>query len=117
MTEGRRPEGCRTSVGARAYIFGSAKTSAVKASSLAPVCQAFGGKPAFLQVCSRKADAVPSVLDRYLRQQQAAMEAETDEQAVASNFHLIGVNGLRRREDAEGYLQVRGLVPSDRREA
>src|SRR3954468_25669 len=32
---------------------GSAKTSAVKASIFAPVCQALGGKPAFLQVCSR----------------------------------------------------------------
>ncbi len=45
------------------------------------------------------------------------MEAETDEQAVASNFHLIRLNGLRRREDAQGYLQFGGLVPRNRREA
>ena len=55
-------------------------------------------------------DAVPSVLERHLRQQQAATVAQADQQAVASNFHLLRLNGLGRREHAEGDSQFGSLV-------
>lgn len=64
-----------------------------------------------------ESDAVPSALDRYLREQQAATGAKADQQAVSSNFYLVWANGLGRREDAQGDLQFLGLSPRHRREA
>ena len=48
-----------------------------------------GGQAGFSAGLFEKGDAVPSVLDWHLRQQQAAVGTKADQQAVASDFNLI----------------------------
>ncbi len=45
------------------------------------------------------------------------MKTQADQQAVASNLNFCGLNGIERRKNAEGDLQLSGLLASDRREA
>ena len=95
------------------HHWGSAKTSAVKASSFGTGLPGVGRQAGFPAGLFEEGDAVPSVLERHLRQQQAATVPQADQQAVASNLHLLRLHGLERREHAEGDAQFRDLVPGD----
>ncbi len=58
------------------------------------------GQARFAAGLLEKGDAIPLMLNRNLRQQQAAAAVLSDQQAVTADFDLLGKNRLRRRENA-----------------
>src|SRR5216684_4239650 len=58
------------------------------------------GQPGFAAGLLEKGYAVPTALDRNLRQQQAAAAMPGDEQAVAADFNLLGGNRCCGRKNA-----------------
>jgi len=56
------------------------------------------------------------MLDRHLRQQQAALSVPADEQTMAADFDFVGLNRLRWREDAQLNFEVRSLLDGNRAE-
>src|ERR1700692_2519889 len=65
----------------------------------------------------QKGDAIPPMLDRDLRQQQAATTVPVDVQSVAADFDLVGVDRFRERENAQFDREVRSFFFGDRRKA
>jgi len=58
-------------------------------------------------------DSVPVVLERNLRQKQAAVSGHADDQAVAANLDCFRRDRFWRRQDAEFDLQFARFVASD----
>ena len=56
-----------------------------------------GGKPSFVTGLLQKRHAIPIVFYSYLRQEQAPAAVHADQKSVASDFDVLGSNGLRRR--------------------
>ena len=57
-----------------------------------------------------ESDAIPMALDGNLRQKQAAASSHADEQAMASDLDRFGVDGARRRKNAEFDFEIAGFV-------
>ncbi len=57
------------------------------------------------------------MIDRDLGQQQSATAVLTNKKTVASDFDFVGLNGLRRGENAQLHFQKRCLLCCDGREA
>src|SRR5436309_15005327 len=68
----------------------------------------------FLAGLFEESDAIPSVLDRNLGQQQAAMTRHADKEAMPGNCDLLGANGLEMGKDTEGNFVCRMFVGTAR---
>src|SRR5207245_9902421 len=71
----------------------------------------------FLAGLFEESYAIPAVLARNLRQQQAAMTRHADKEAMPADFDFLGANGLELGKDTEGNFEFRSFVGSDRPEA
>lgn len=59
-------------------------------------------------------DAVPVAFGGHLGQEETAVSAQADQQSMATDFHLIGGDWLRRRQDTQFNLQLTRLFDRHR---
>ena len=107
----RKPDSAGTSTSA------SQKTSAVKASMVAALRQASSGRPALRQVCSRKVSRSQPYSTGTWGSSRPRRAPSEMTQAVAPDFHGLGMNREEAGEHAQRNLQLQSFFLGHRQES